>query len=213
MLFWTISALISGYIIGSLHGSLIPQLLTGVNINKEGLKNSGASNAAIVLGWKYGALVAAFDIMKGFAAVSGLRLLLNASSLPDATAWTLLFTIAAGVVCGHNFPVYMKFNGGKGTAPLIGAMLALDWRFGIAGLLLLVAVSLATDYLIAGVLLLYVMLLTIALFPADGFWPPAFAILLFAMAVWKHLENIVRVRDGTEKKVSEVLRKNSADSA
>lgn len=212
MLFWTISALISGYIIGSLHGSLISQLLTGVNINKEGFKNSGASNAAIVLGWKYGAVVAAFDIIKGFSAVAGFHLLLDASALPDATVWTLLFTIGAGVVCGHNFPVYMKFNGGKGTAPLIGVMLALDWKFGIAGLLLLAAVSLATDYLVAGVLVLYATLLAIAFFPAEGFWPVAIAILLFAMAFWKHLENIARIRDGTEKKVSAVLRKKSAGS-
>lgn len=209
MLFWTISALISGYIIGSLHGSLIAQLLTGVNIKNSGVKNSGASNAAIVLGWKYGALVAVLDIAKGIAAVAGFRLLLDASALPAGMVWTLLFTIGAGVVCGHNFPVYMKFNGGKGTAPLIGVMLALDWKFGIAGLLLLVAVSLATDYLIAGVLVLYAMLLAIALFPAEGFWPVAIAILLFVMAVWKHLDNIARIRDGTEKKVSSVLRKKS----
>lgn len=213
MLFWTISALISGYIIGSLHGSLISQLLTGVNIKKEGVKNSGASNAAIVLGWKYGALVAVLDIAKGILAVAGIRLLLDASALPDGTVWTLLFTIGAGVVCGHNFPVYMKFNGGKGTAPLIGVMLALDWKFGIAGLLLLVIVSLATDYLVAGVLVLYVMLLAIAVFPADGFWPVAIAILLFVMAIWKHIENITRVKDGTEKRVSAVLRKKTAGSA
>ena len=207
MFFWTISALISGYIIGSLHGSLISQLLTGVNLKQEGIKNSGASNAAIVLGWKYGALVAVLDIAKGAAAVGGLRLLLNASALPDETVWILLFTIGAGVVCGHNFPVYMKFNGGKGTAPLIGVMLALDWRFGIAALLLLIAVSLATDFLVAGVLVLYVMLLATAVFPAEGFWPAAIALLLFVMAVWKHLENIARLRDGTEKRVSAVLRK------
>lgn len=213
MLFWTLSALISGYIIGSLHGSLIAQLLTGVNIKKEGVKNSGASNAAIVLGWQYGVLVAILDIAKGTIAVAGFLLLLNASALPDATVWALLFTIGAGVVCGHNFPVYMKFDGGKGTAPLIGVMLALDWKFGLAGLLLLVVVALVTDYLVYGVWVLYATLLATALFPAEGFLPVIIAIALFAMAYWKHRENIAHIKDGTEKRVSAVIRKKTARSS
>ncbi len=213
MLFWILSALLSGYIIGSLHGSLIAQLLTGINIKKEGVKNSGASNAAIVLGWKYGVLVAFLDIAKGIIAVAGFRLLLNASALPDATVWALLFTIGAGVVCGHNFPIYMKFDGGKGTAPLIGVMLALDWKFGIAGLLLLVVIALVTDYLVYGVLVLYVTLLATSLFPAEGLLPVIIAIALFAMAYRKHRENIVNIKEGTEKRVSAVLRKKTARSS
>lgn len=210
MLFWTLSALLSGYIIGSLHGSLIAQLLTGVNIKKEGVKNSGASNAAIVLGWKYGVLVAFLDIAKGIIAVVGFHSLLDASALPDNTVWALLFTIGAGVVCGHNFPIYMKFDGGKGTAPLIGVMLALDWKFGMAGLILLIIVSLATDYLVFGVWVLYATLLATALFPAEGMMPVIIALLLFAMAYWKHQENIAHIKDGTEKRVSAGLRKNTA---
>ena len=61
--------IISGYLIGSLHGSLIAQTLSGINVKENGIKNSGASNATIVLGWKYGLLVAIFDIGKGFLAI------------------------------------------------------------------------------------------------------------------------------------------------
>ncbi len=61
--------IISGYLIGSLHGSIIAQKLSGTNVKENGIKNSGASNATIVLGWKYGLLVAIFDIGKGFLAV------------------------------------------------------------------------------------------------------------------------------------------------
>lgn len=213
MFLWIATALISGYFIGCMHGSLAAQLLSGKNIKKEGVKNSGASNAAIVLGWKYGAMVAFVDIFKGFAAVAGLRLLLNGTSLSGEMVWTVLFLVAAGVVLGHNFPFYMNFDGGKGTASVIGVMLALDWKLGLAGGLLLIAISLATDYLVIGVLVLYAMFIVLAYWPADGIWPLAIASALFAMALWKHIENISRIKNGTESKVSSVFRKKSAGSS
>ncbi|WP_422124117.1 glycerol-3-phosphate acyltransferase [Planococcus sp. X10-3] len=212
MILWIFSALISGYLIGCLHGCLVAQLLSGTNIKSAGVKNSGAANAAIVLGWKYGALVAFLDIFKGFAAVLAMRFLLGASSLPTETVWTILFFIAAGVVLGHNFPFHMNFNGGKGTAAVIGVMIALDWKLGLFGLVLLVAIALATDYLVAGVLALYTMFIIIAFWPAEGPWPYVIALALMAMALWKHLENINRIMDGSENKVSAVLRKKAADS-
>ena len=213
MFSWIVIALIIGYIIGCMHGSLAAQLLTGVNIKKEGVKNSGASNAAIVLGWKYGALVAFLDILKGAVAVMVFRWALGASALTEETVWALLFVVGAGVVIGHNFPFYMKFNGGKGTAAVIGVMLALDWKLGIAGLLLLIGAALATNYLVVGVLVLYTMFFAIAWWPAQGPLPLLIAAILFAMAVFKHIENISRIADGTENKVSSVFRKKPARSA
>lgn len=210
MLHWLIAALIGGYLIGMLHGSVIARMLTGVNLKKEGVKNSGASNAAIVLGWKFGALVAFIDISKGAVAVIALRILLDGTALTPEQLWTLLFAAGAGTVLGHNYPFYMNFDGGKGTATLIGMMLALDWKLGLAGGLLLITVSLLTDYLIIGVLALYGTLLVIALWPAAGLWPLLTAFALFALAVWKHTENIGRLMKGTESKVSSVFGKKTA---
>lgn len=212
MLIWVLLLFVTGYIIGCFHGSLAAQALSGINVKNEGVKNSGASNAAIVLGWKYGLLVAFIDIFKGFAAVAGLRLLLETSNFTTEMTWTLLFVAGAGVVFGHNFPFYMNFNGGKGTASVIGVMLALDWKLGLLGLFLLIGVSLATDYLVVGVLVLYGVYFVIAFIPASGAWPLLTASALFAMAVWKHSENIIRIKEGTEKKVSSVLRKKSSTS-
>ncbi|MGH2316798.1 glycerol-3-phosphate acyltransferase [Planococcus sp. SE5232] len=207
MFIWMLLLFIICYVIGCFHGSLAAQALSGVNVKKEGVKNSGASNAAIVLGWKYGLLVAFIDISKGFAAVAGLRLLLDSSSLSSEMIWTLLFIAGAGVIFGHNFPFYMNFNGGKGTASVIGVMLALDWKLGLVGLLLLIGVSLATDYLVIGVLVLYAVYFMIAFGPAVGPWPLLTALALFAMAVWKHSENIIRIKNGSESKVSSIFKK------
>lgn len=211
MLIWILLLFIICYVIGCFHGSLAAQALSGVNVKKEGVKNSGASNAAIVLGWKYGLLVAFIDISKGFAAVAGLRLLLDSSNLSAEMTWTLLFVAGAGVIFGHNFPFYMNFNGGKGTASVIGVMLALDWKLGLVGLLLLIGVSLATNYLVIGVLVLYAVYFMIAFGPAVGPWPILTALALFAMAVWKHSENIIRIKNGSESKVSSIFKKKPSN--
>ncbi|AQQ54399.1 glycerol-3-phosphate acyltransferase [Planococcus lenghuensis] len=210
---WLAAALIIGYLIGCLHGSVAARFISGVNIKTEGVKNSGASNAAIVLGWKYGALVAAIDIGKGAAAVLLMRGLFSGSGLSPEMLWIFLFFTGSAVVIGHNFPFYMGFSGGKGTAALIGVLLALDWRLGLTGLLLLIIVSLITDYLVIGVLCLYAVLLLAAFLPAQGEWPVITAAALFGMALWKHLENIKRIKEGTENKVSAVFRKKPAKAA
>jgi len=207
MFIWMFLLFIVSYGIGCCHGSLAAQLISGVNVKNAGVKNSGASNAAIVLGWKYGLLVAIIDIFKGFAAVAGLRLLLGLGNFSPELTWSMLFVAGAGVIFGHNFPFYMKFDGGKGTASVIGVMLALDWKLGLLGLLLLIVVSLATNYLVIGVLVLYAIFFVIVFVPAIGPWPLLISTLLFAMAVWKHRENIIRIKNGTETKVSAVFKK------
>lgn len=100
----------------------------------------------------------------------------------------------------------MQFNGGKGTATVIGVLLALDWRFGLIGFALLVVVALVTDFLVFGVLMLYVTLIALALW-TEGYWPIVIAIILFVLAVWKHVENFQRIKEGSEKRVLAVLKK------
>ncbi|AQU80428.1 glycerol-3-phosphate acyltransferase 1 [Planococcus faecalis] len=212
MVIWILLLLITGYFIGCCHGSLVAQAVSGVNIKNSGVKNSGASNAAIVLGWKYGLLVAFIDVFKGFAVVAGLRLLVDLGSFSTATIWTLLFVAGAAVIVGHNFPFYMNFDGGKGTASVIGVMIALDWKLGLLGLLLLIIVSLVTNYLVIGVFVLYAVYFVIAFIPAVGLWPLLIALVLFTMALWKHRENIIRIKSGNEPTVSSVFRKKPTPS-
>ena len=107
---------------------------------------------------------------------------------------------------GHNFPFYMNFNGGKGTATIIGVLLAIDWQVGLIGFALFVVVALVTDFLVFGVLMLYVTLIAMAVW-TGGYWPVVIATLLFAIAVWKHLENFQRMKERSEKRVSMVFKK------
>lgn len=203
---WIVAVLLTGYVIGCAHGSVLAQRLSGVNLKETGVKNAGASNATIVLGKRYGALVALVDIGKGALSIIILRMLLG-NAFSEEVVWTLLFLAGAAVVFGHNFPFYMNFNGGKGTATVIGVLLALDWRIGLAGLALFIAASLLSNYIVVGVLMLYVTLLVLAVWMAEGAWPIVTAAGLFLLALWKHIENLRRIKEGTEKKVRTVIKR------
>lgn len=205
--------ILAGYFIGSLHGSYIAQWVSGVKVKEQGVKNSGASNATIVLGLKFGAFVALFDIGKGLIAVLFLSRILHKHSLFTEDTPTLLLLMGAAVIIGHNFPLWMNFDGGKGTASLIGIMFAVDWRMGCIGLALLILLTFLTDYLPIGVLFLYLTFLVYVFWLTGGIWPTIISLALFSLAIWKHRENILRIRNGTEPKVSTVMKKKKAISS
>lgn len=211
MALWIIGTIVFGYLVGCLHGSTVARWISGVNLKEAGVKNAGASNAMIVLGKRYGALVALIDIGKGIFAVIVVRLLAGHFGLAAEHITLLLFTVGAAVIFGHNFPFHMKFRGGKGTATVIGVLFAIDWRFGIAGLALFILVALLTDILVIGVIMLYITLLALAIW-MDGDWPILIAALLFLMAFWKHIENFKRIREGTEPRIRASFKKKQKHS-
>ena len=207
MLAWLFVVLVGGYFLGCAHGSVLAQKLSGVNLKEAGTKNAGASNVTIVLGKKFGALVAAIDIGKGAIAVLFTRYFIGHTGLSEEIVWLYMFVVGASVMLGHIFPFYMKFDGGKGTATVIGILLAIDWRFGLIALGLFILVSLVTDFLVFGVLMLYVTLITLAVWIAPGIYPLLIAVGLFLIAAVKHIDNFERMRNGEEKRVSSVFRK------
>ena len=208
MSIWIVSIIISGYLIGSLHGSKLAQFFSGINIKKEGLQNSGASNAAIVLGMKYGILVALIDILKGVLVIIGVRFFTQQFAQLSATELDLLLYLAgASVILGHNFPIFTGFKGGKGTASIIGILLAIHWPLGLIGLLLLVAMTFLTDYLLIGVFVFYFVFVGASIWSADGVAPIVIAGFLFLMASLLHIENFQRLFRNEEMKISTFLKK------
>lgn len=207
MWFWILVVLCGGYFLGCLHGARIAQMISGVNLKQEGVKNFGASNATIVLGKKFGALVAAIDIGKGVIAIILARMIAVQSNLSDENSALIIFLAGAAVVVGHIFPFYMNFNGGKGTATIIGILFGIDWRLGIIAFIVFVVATLATDFIVSGVLMLYISLLIFSIWFTPGVWPPILALGLFVIATLKHFENIKRIRSGQESRVSTVFKK------
>ena len=138
-----IIVIVVAYLIGSSSMSYYLGKLNGVELKKMGSKNLGASNTMALLGWKAGIIVGLHDILKAIVAVMLLKYI-----FPDLQ----YVKEVAGVSCiiGHIFPFYLNFKGGKGFASYIGMTIALDCKFAIAIVIIIVLVTIITDYIVSG---------------------------------------------------------------
>jgi acyl phosphate:glycerol-3-phosphate acyltransferase len=114
-----LGVILLAYLLGCLNsGYYLVRLRTGQDLRRQGSGNAGARNTGRILG-KSGFLLAAVgDCLKGAAAVA-LALWLNLS------LWGVLLALLA-VVVGHIWPAQLHFQGGKGLATTLGAMLVFD---------------------------------------------------------------------------------------
>ena len=183
------------YCVGSINPAYILARLRGFDIRRRGSGNAGASNALLLFGKLRGALCAVFDVCKAFAVTLAVKLL-----FPDDP---LLFAVAASFsILGHIFPFYMKFRGGKGLACLGGVFLAFDLR--VFGIMLLCELILA---LVLNYICVVPMTAAVALPVLFGLMTKNVpgSLLLAAVAVvilWRHSENIRRIRQGRELRLS-----------
>src|SRR5699024_8390363 len=117
-----------GYLSGCINGSQIIGKMKNINIKSNGMKNAGATNTTVLLGWKYGFIVAFIDIMKAVISLMIATVFLNKIGIMIEVYVLLLYVNALFVIVGHNYPIQMGFKGGKGTASLFGVLLFIDWK-------------------------------------------------------------------------------------
>lgn len=142
------SALI-GYLLGCIQTAyIIGRVVKKIDIRKYGSNNAGASNVTNVMGWKYGIITAAVDILKAAVAVIILRLIFPGAQYA-------YYIAGAFALIGHIFPFYMGFKGGKGTASLIGMTLAINYKIAIIIIISLVILTIVTDFIAIGSLAMY----------------------------------------------------------
>ena len=170
-----------------------------VDFRKGGSGNLGASNTTVLLGWRAGVTVALHDIGKAALAVALAKLL-----FPDVA----YAAVAAGVaaVLGHVFPFYLKFKGGKGLASFFGTVLTLNWKVGLIIALLLLLITLVTDFLSLGTLTVSVAA-PVGIFLSTGsLILPLILAIASVVLVFKHIENIHRLLNRTEIGLRSALR-------
>ncbi|MFD2044311.1 glycerol-3-phosphate acyltransferase [Ornithinibacillus salinisoli] len=197
-----------GYIFGCIHGSQVVGKMKRIDIKESGVKNAGASNTTILLGWKYGILVALIDIFKATAAILLVLYILNENGIYGETQTLLVYLTAFFIIIGHNYPITMKFSGGKGTASLVGVLLAIDWKIAVIGIGILLIFTIATDYLVIGVLFMYFSFL-ISTYYFFGIEPTMIVVLLSVLSIMKHVENYKRIMNKEEKKLSSMFKKQT----
>jgi len=127
----TIACLLAAYLIGSIpFGLFVARWFGGIDIRRVGSGNIGATNVGRALGFRFFVAVFLLDFLKGMIPTQELpRLAARVSglALPD-----LPVGLAIAAILGHNFPIYLKFRGGKGVATSLGAVSALDGFAGVA---------------------------------------------------------------------------------
>ena len=190
-----------GYFIGTINPAYLLGKMKGMDIRTQGSGNAGASNAVILMGKTKGALCALFDISKAFLVYKIARRLFPIIRIAGLLA-------ACGCILGHIFPIWMKFRGGKGLACLAGMILAYDWKIFCMLLLAEIAIVLIVDYIcmeaITGSMMFPVVYMVTGGEPI-GIWLLAGVALVI---VFKHLENIKRIKEGKELHLSYLWNKD-----
>ena len=120
--------LILTYLISSIpFGVVVNKLFSNEDIRKKGSGNIGATNVARVMGKKFAILVLILDGLKGYIPV-----IFATSIFKDSSNLSLLvIIIGLTAICGHIFPIYLKFKGGKGVATTIAILFAIDIKIGV----------------------------------------------------------------------------------
>jgi glycerol-3-phosphate acyltransferase PlsY len=194
----TLAVIVAAYLIGSVSFAVVVSKLFGLpDPRSYGSGNPGATNV-LRTGNKAAALLTLFgDGVKGFTAVAIAYHL--GASWGDASLATAGAAVA--VFLGHLYPIFHRFEGGKGVATAAGVAFGLSWQLGLAMLViwLLVALTFRISSLAS--------MVSAIIAPPLGFyflgnWPEAWALIPIALLlVWRHRANIRKLLAGTESRI------------
>jgi glycerol-3-phosphate acyltransferase PlsY len=188
----TALAVIGSYLLGSVSFAIVvSRLMSLPDPRSYGSKNPGATNVLRTGRTAAAALTLAGDALKGLVAV-----LLTRWFVPEAAAFAGL-----AVFLGHLFPLYHRFQGGKGVATAAGVLFALDWRlgFGTVATWIIIVAFLRYSSLAALVAAVFAPFFTALLFGLDATF--AAVLVMSALLIWRHRQNIARLLAGTESRI------------
>ena len=186
-----LAVIVISYLVGAIPtGLIVVRLLTGEDIRRHGSGNIGTVNVLRVAGAGTAAVVLVVDILKGLLPV------LFAAAM-TSSAWTVVLAGLAAIA-GHNWSVFLKFQGGKGIATSFGVLFGLSWPAAAVAAAVWILTVAITRYSSLGSLL-GVVSVPITLWrlhqPEEYVY---FGIIAALLAVYRHRANIQRLVAGTE---------------
>ncbi|KNF08715.1 glycerol-3-phosphate acyltransferase PlsY [Gottschalkia purinilytica] len=187
------------YLLGNFQTSyILGRVFKKTDIRKFGSGNAGTTNALRVFGKKIAIATLLIDALKGVAAV-----MIGREISGDIGA----ITAGVSVVIGHNWPVFLKFKGGKGIATTIGVGLTITFLSGIISIILGILIVIKTKYVSLGSLLAVIIwpVITIIVYKPFNLSLLILTTLLAIMALYKHRSNIRRLLSGQESKLGNKL--------
>ncbi len=207
---YAVLSLILAYLLGSISFAIVfSKLFMKKDVRELGSGNAGTTNVMRTGGFKLGALTFLCDVLKGFVACYIGKMIFTAS-FENGEEWAVYGAFLCGIACmlGHVFPIFFQFKGGKGIATSVGIFAVCCWPAIVIGLavfalgVLLTRIVSVSSIAAAITVVSCTMLFHYINDPAL-FWPQAvFAILMGVLVIVKHGENIKRLINGTEKKLT-----------
>ncbi|UKI23598.1 MAG: glycerol-3-phosphate acyltransferase [Anaerotruncus sp.] len=124
----------------------------------------------------------------------------------------MLYKEFAGLFCvlGHIFPLYFKFKGGKGVAACTGMVIIVDWRIALILFVIFIGVILISKWISLGSIVIALLYPVLIFAFYKNFILAAVALLFTAIVIVAHRENIKRLANGTENKISFKNKKSSS---
>jgi len=184
--------LISAYLLGSVPTGLLLARAFGVNIRETGSGNIGATNVYRTMGRKIGILTLVGDCLKGLIPVLVARWL----GLPDL--WVAAIGLAAFL--GHVYTIFLGFKGGKGVATALGVFLGAAPLSLLGGLTVFALVLYRWRYVSAASIAAAAVIPVAVAFVTRQPELIAMSCAIAAIVIFRHRENIARLRAGTESK-------------
>ncbi|WP_374699742.1 glycerol-3-phosphate 1-O-acyltransferase PlsY [Wolbachia endosymbiont (group A) of Limnophora tigrina] len=179
------------YILGSIPFSLIIAKINGINLREVGSGNIGATNVARTGNKRLAVLALFLDSLKGFVGVY------TAQQFCDNNDF-YIYVSAILAVLGHMFPIWLRFNGGKGVATTLGVLVALN---------ISIALAFVFVWLIVFFIFRYSSLASLAANAAaviaSFFFQKELFLILLTVAILiflKHYKNIANLLQGREHK-------------
>lgn len=183
--------LILSYILGSIPFSLIIAKINGINLREVGSGNIGATNVARTGNKRLAVLALFLDSLKGFVGVY------TAQQFCDNNDF-YIYVSAILAVLGHMFPIWLRFNGGKGVATTLGVLIALNISIALAFVFFWLIVFFIFRYSSLASLAA-----TAAAVIASFFFQKELFLILLTVAILiflKHYRNIANLLQGREHK-------------
>ena len=193
------------YLLGSIPFGLIVARSRGIDIRSVGSGNIGATNVLRSVGKSWGVLTLFLDALKGLIPALCFPLLANAAGECFAMNNPDILQVSCGcaAVLGHNFPIFLKFKGGKGIATTAGALIGIaPAALGIGLLAFMLAFTITRMVSMGSIIAAATIPVAAWLLYLDkGLLIPIVLTILGLLAIWRHRSNIVRIFNGQENRI------------
>jgi glycerol-3-phosphate acyltransferase PlsY len=193
---------VGGYLVGSIPtGVILARLFSATDIRREGSGNIGATNVYRVLGAKLGVITLVGDVLKGVVPVILTRFFMGDD------VW--IASVALSTFLGHLYPLFLRFRGGKGVATALGIFMVITPLVTAGAVIVFIVVVMRWKYVSLGSLAASA---SMPLFLGAGGYSLVYgglSMMIGGFIFYRHGDNIKRLREGLEKKISKDSKKGS----